>query len=147
MVNTREFLSVRNFMIYIDFHVKSGEAPPEGYELIMEDALSRAADLIQTAVQSGCAAGFAANCRNTTGAHYVGYPIGTGSRHYAEILTEMAKIRMLAGSSLLSVLSRDINKLKYAEIFIYTLDATQEFHGCLDIFRRMGNVVTLIEIG
>jgi uncharacterized protein (DUF58 family) len=147
MVNTHEFISVRNFMIYIDFHIKSGDAPPDHFEQLMEQAMSWSADLLQKAIRSGCAAGFAANCRLTTGERYVNYPMGSGYRHYTEILTEMAKIRLTAGNSLLSIITQDLNKLRNAEIFIYTHNPSQGFGGCLDVFRAMGNTVSIIGLG
>jgi uncharacterized protein (DUF58 family) len=146
MVNTREFFSVRNFMVYIDFHMKTGEARPENFEEMMERAMSWSADLLQKAIRSGCLAGFAANCRLSTGERFVSYPMGAGYNHYSEILTEMAKIRLTAGNSLTSIISKDLNKLKNAEIFIYTPNTDQNFGGCLEVFRAMGNMVSLIDI-
>lgn len=146
MVNTREFISVRNFMIYIDFHPKHGEARPDEFGGMMERAMALAADLLQKAIRSGCAAGFAANSRNSTGDIFVSYPMGAGYNHYTEILTEMAKIRLMAGKSLTAVMSADLNRLKHAEIFVYTLNAEQDFGGCLDVFRAMGNSVTVVQL-
>jgi len=146
MVNTREFISVRNFMVYIDFHVKTGDAKPDSYNEMMERAMSWSADLLQKAIRSGCSAGFAANCRNSSGDRFINYPMGAGFNHYSEVLTEMAKIRLTAGNSLVSVITQDLNKLKNAEIFIYTPYPEQEFGGCLEVFRAMGNMVSIIEL-
>lgn len=147
MVNTREFISVRNFMIYVDFRIKTGDAEPDAYNILMERALSWSSDLIQKAIQSGGAAGFAANCRNHLGARYTSYPMGSGYSHYSEILAEMAKIRVMAGNSMASVIANDLNTLRNAEIFIYTTDIAQDFGVCLDVLRAAGNVVSLIEMG
>jgi uncharacterized protein (DUF58 family) len=146
MVNTREFLSVRNFMLYMDFHVKTGDALPPKYGALLEQALSWAAGLLQKAIESNCAAGFAANCRLTTGERFVSYPMGMGGSHYTEILTEMAKVRMNAGNSLLSVISRDINRLRNAEVYIYTFNPRQDFGGYVEVLRQMGNSVSVVEI-
>jgi len=146
MVNTREFISVRNFMVYIDFHPKVGEGKPEEFDDLMERAMAYTADLLQKAIRSGCAAGFAANSRNSTGEIFVNYPMGTGYNHYTEILTEMAKIRLIAGKSLSAVMAADLNRLKHAEVFVYTLNPEQDFGGCLDVFRAMGNSVSIVQM-
>ena len=142
-VNNRDFISSRNFMLYVDFHTTFMEKPPEDneYKEIMERALSYAADMVWKAIQAGYNAGFSANCRMVNEQTYVRHPIGSGQGHYIQMLEEMAKIRIQAGCSIKMLINMDLDTLRNADIYIMTLAMNQRLDETIEALKIKGNQV------
>lgn len=120
-VNTPDFCSERNFMIYLNFQPSDVLTNAENYEELMEKALSFAASLASEALKNGYKVGLSANCLLMDGEKHIYFPVAGGTYHIEEILKKLAKARLTCGVSFSALLESGVNNaIANTEIFLIT---------------------------
>ena len=143
-VNNYEYCSDRVFMIYLNFLQSDEKMSSSEYSTVMESALSYAASVARDALKNGYKVGFAANCRMVDGRQSLSFPILGGAYHIEELLREMAKIRIDAGGSFVSLLDGGVKRdVAGAELFIMTQYLDDDIDNYVALLKRKNNVTVM----
>ncbi len=147
-VNSREFCSNRNIMIYLNFQTDNNEPIPAGvYASLMENAISFACHIIFEALKEGYKVGFAANSRNIDGSISTRMPMLSGNDHYIELLKCLSLLGVQAGASVLSLFEKDIGDcVSCTEFYIMTAMINEEISEKIGMLERNTNTVNIIRL-
>lgn len=144
-VNSRDYCSNRCIMIYLNFQIENGSPESKYYEIMMETGLSYAAAILQSAIDQGSKAGFAANCRLMSGSKFVHFPMKSGYFHLEAIFKEMATIRLGPGFSFGSMLEADaLSGLRDTEIYILSSYISESTERKIRLLKQMNNSVNYV---
>jgi uncharacterized protein (DUF58 family) len=148
MVNSREYILGRKILIYLNFQ------PNEKKHLSLEESgtfieleLSYAACLLMECVQNGYVYALHANCKMTDGANFVRNDFTAGQNDSIQILKQMAQMRTQYGTSMASMIGKDIQDMvRDTEVFLFTMYTDDALLQRVEQLEQLGNVVNLINV-
>lgn len=148
MVNNREYLMGRKFLLYINFQPNTEKyVYEEKLEKMLELELSCAAYMMSQCVRFGYSYSMNANSKISGYGDYVRNPFVVGERNYEQMLCQLAKMGTLYGISMSALMDMDIKEMvSGAEVFIFTMYVDEALQLRIQELEKLGNVVNIIDV-